>query len=157
LRRGAAGHRFAATDGQAQGGDAGELEARRRRDHRRLGHRRGRQEAISAGLEGAKTLHAHRAAATKLGRYFTKVAPLQNPEDSRSERKRTPAIRRAPKEASSTVPPRRKTGPKQKKSRTPTSTRWREEQSRPVITRAIEDENQEISMKKDVTDPKSTK
>ena len=32
---------------QAQGGDAGELEARRGRHHRRFGHRRGCQEAIS--------------------------------------------------------------------------------------------------------------
>src|SRR5262249_29657200 len=46
-----------------QGRDSGELEARRGRDYRRLGHRRRRQEAISAGLEGAEALHPHRAAA----------------------------------------------------------------------------------------------
>ena len=53
----------AAAHRQAQGGDAGELEARRGRDHRRLGVRRGRQEDVSAGLEGAQALHPHRAAA----------------------------------------------------------------------------------------------
>ena len=48
---------------QAQGRDAGELEAGRGRDHRGLGVRRGRQEDLSAGLEGAEALHPHRAAA----------------------------------------------------------------------------------------------
>ncbi len=43
--------------------DAGELEAWRGRDHRRLGDRRRRQEAISAGLEIAEALYPHRAAA----------------------------------------------------------------------------------------------
>ena len=52
----------AAAHGETQGGDAGELEARRRRDHRRFGDRRGRQEAIPAGLEVAKALYPHRAA-----------------------------------------------------------------------------------------------
>ena len=54
---------LAAAHRQAQGGNAGELEARRRRDHRRLGHRRGCQEAVPAGLEGAEALHPHCAAA----------------------------------------------------------------------------------------------
>ena len=40
LRRGAAGDRLAAADRGAQGRDAGQLAARRRRDHRRLGLRR---------------------------------------------------------------------------------------------------------------------
>ena len=44
LRRSAARDRLAAAHRQAQGGDAGELEARRGRHHRRLGVRRGRQE-----------------------------------------------------------------------------------------------------------------
>ena len=44
---------------QAQGGHAGELEARRGRDHCRLGERRRRQEAVSAGLESAQALHPH--------------------------------------------------------------------------------------------------
>ncbi len=39
LRRSVTGHRLAATDREAQGRDAGELEAGRRRDHRRLGVR----------------------------------------------------------------------------------------------------------------------
>ena len=47
LRRGAAGDRFAAAHRQAQGVDAGELETGRRRDHRRLGQRRRRQEDVS--------------------------------------------------------------------------------------------------------------
>ena len=50
------------TDREAQGRDAGELEAGRGRDHRRLGLRRGRQEDVSAGLEGAEALHPHRGA-----------------------------------------------------------------------------------------------
>src|SRR5215469_10889469 len=62
LRRGVAGDRFAAAHRQAQGGDAGELEAGRGRDHRRFGQRRRGEEAISAGLEGAQALHPHRAA-----------------------------------------------------------------------------------------------
>src|ERR1700704_5999866 len=57
LRRGVARDRLAAAHGETQGGDAGELEARRRRDHRRFGDRRGRQEAIPAGLEVAEALH----------------------------------------------------------------------------------------------------
>ena len=36
---------------------------RRRRDHRRLGHRRRRQEAVPAGLEVAEAVYPHRAAA----------------------------------------------------------------------------------------------
>ena len=59
---------LAAAHRQAQGRDAGELEARRGRDHRRLGLRRGRQEAISARLEGAEALHPHRAAAQGVNR-----------------------------------------------------------------------------------------
>ena len=39
LRRGAARHRLAAADGEAQGRNARELEAGRGRDHRRLGVR----------------------------------------------------------------------------------------------------------------------
>ena len=54
---------FAAAHRQAQGGDAGELEAGRGRDHRGLGLRRRRQEAIPAGLEVAQALYPHRAAA----------------------------------------------------------------------------------------------
>ena len=60
---------FAAAHRQAQGRDAGELEARRRRDHRRLGHRRGRQEDLSARLEGAEALYPDRAAAAIAAEY----------------------------------------------------------------------------------------
>ena len=63
LRRGAARDRQPADDREAQGRDAGELEAGRGRDHRGLGVGRGRQEDLSARLEGAEALHPHRAAA----------------------------------------------------------------------------------------------
>ena len=52
--------------GQAPGGDAGELEARRGRDHRSGGVRRGRQGQVSERLEGAEALPAHRPAAQGL-------------------------------------------------------------------------------------------
>src|SRR3972149_3945406 len=55
-----------ATHRQAPGGDAGELEARRRRDHRRLRLRRGGKEDLSRGVEGAAALYPHRAAAARL-------------------------------------------------------------------------------------------
>jgi peroxiredoxin len=48
-----------ASTSQPQGGHACELEARRGRDHRRLGQQRGRQKALR-GLEGAQTVHPHR-------------------------------------------------------------------------------------------------
>ena len=51
---------------QAPGGDAGELEERRGRDHRPGGVRRGRQGQVSQRLEGAEALPAHRAAAEGL-------------------------------------------------------------------------------------------
>ena len=55
--------RLAATDRQAPGGDAGQLEARRgRHPHRRRDQRRS-QEALSGGLERAEALYPHRAAA----------------------------------------------------------------------------------------------
>ena len=59
LRRGAARHRLAAAHRQAQGRDAGELEARRGRDHRRLGLQRGGQGDLPR-VEGAQALHPHR-------------------------------------------------------------------------------------------------
>ena len=80
LRRGAARHRLAAADRQAQGGDAGELEARRGRDHRRLGLRRGREEELSAGLEVAQALHPHRPATEvrpESGRWAGRARPLR--------------------------------------------------------------------------------
>ena len=54
LRRGPAGHRLAAAHREAQGRDAGELEAGRGRDHRRLGVRRGRQEDYPQGWKAPK-------------------------------------------------------------------------------------------------------
>ena len=64
LRRGAARDRTRCSSRrQAQGRDAGELEAGRGRHHRRLGVRRGRQEDLPGRLEGAEALHPHRAAA----------------------------------------------------------------------------------------------
>ena len=51
-----------AVDRETQGRHAGELEAGRGRDHRRLGERRGSQEGLSARLEGAPSLSPDRAA-----------------------------------------------------------------------------------------------
>src|SRR5262249_32954759 len=82
LRRGAARDRLAATHRQAQGGDAGELEARRGRDRRRVGVGRGRQEAVHAGLEGAQALYPHRAAAAR----------LNSADDERSSSRRELAV-----------------------------------------------------------------
>ena len=62
LRRGAAGHRLAPAHRQAPGGDAGQLEAGRGRDHRRLGVQR-RGQGDLRRLEGAEALHPHRAPA----------------------------------------------------------------------------------------------
>ena len=62
LRRDPPRHRFAPAHRQAQGVDAGELEAGRGRHHRRLGHRRRGEEDLSGRLEGAEALHPHRAA-----------------------------------------------------------------------------------------------
>ncbi len=60
LRRGAARDRLAAADGQAQGRDARELAEGRRRHHRRLGLRRGREGAVPRGLEVAQAVHPDR-------------------------------------------------------------------------------------------------
>ena len=54
---------LASAHGEAQGGDAGELEAGRGRDHRGLGQRRGREEGLSRRLARAEALPALRAAA----------------------------------------------------------------------------------------------
>ena len=56
-------HQLAAAHRQAPRGDAGQLEARRRRHPHRRGHRRRGQEALPAGLEDAETVHPRRAAA----------------------------------------------------------------------------------------------
>ena len=53
-------------DRQAPGRDAGQLGARRRRDHRRFGLGRGREAEVPGRLEGAEALHADRAAAAQL-------------------------------------------------------------------------------------------
>src|SRR5262249_48459842 len=76
---GAACDRFAAAHRQAQGGDAGELAAGGKRDHRRFGRRRGSEETISAGLEGAEAQSTHRPAAEGIGSAQGSVAlkPLQ--------------------------------------------------------------------------------
>jgi alkyl hydroperoxide reductase subunit AhpC len=66
LRRDPARARFHADDGQVQGRHTGELEGRRRRHHRRLGDRRGRQDSLPRRLEGAQALPAHCQAAGAL-------------------------------------------------------------------------------------------
>ena len=66
LRRGAARHRLAAAHREAQGRHAGELEAGRGRDHRRVGVGRRREEGLPAGLERAAAVYPHRAATPRL-------------------------------------------------------------------------------------------
>ena len=63
LRRGAARDRLAAADRQAQGRDAGQLEAGRERDHRRLGQRRRGEGDVPGRLGVAEALHPDRPAA----------------------------------------------------------------------------------------------
>ena len=63
LRRGAAGARFHAAHGQAQGGHARELEAGRGRHHRRLGLGRRGEAEVPGRLEGAAALPPDRAPA----------------------------------------------------------------------------------------------
>src|SRR5207247_7707999 len=63
LRRGAPRDPLAHADGEAQGLDAGQLAARRGRDHRRLGLRRRGQGDLPGGLGGAATVHQDRARA----------------------------------------------------------------------------------------------
>ena len=63
LRRGAAGDRLAPADREAQGGDAGELAAGRRRDHRGLGVRRRGPGEVPGRLGVAAAVHQDRAAA----------------------------------------------------------------------------------------------
>src|SRR5262249_12242534 len=66
FRRGAPRDRLAAAHRQAQGGNAGELEAGRGRDHRGLGQRRRRPQNLPARLEGTAALYPHRAPAAGL-------------------------------------------------------------------------------------------
>ena len=66
LRRSPARHRFAAADREAQGRDARQLEARRGRDHRRLGLGRRGEDQVPGRLEGAAAVSADRAAAEGL-------------------------------------------------------------------------------------------
>src|SRR6266702_4415080 len=60
LRRGSAPPRLAAAERQTRGGDAGELEAGRGRDHTDLGVRRGSEEKVPARLQNAQTVSADR-------------------------------------------------------------------------------------------------
>ena len=63
LRRGPARPRLDPADRQAPGGDAGELEAGRGRDHRRQRQRRAGEAEVPRRLEGPEALPAHRQAA----------------------------------------------------------------------------------------------
>ena len=63
LRRGAACGRLAAADRHAQGGDARQLAAGRRRDHRRVGVRRRGEGDLPGRLGVPAPLHPHRAGA----------------------------------------------------------------------------------------------
>ena len=84
-------HRLAAAHREAQGGDAGELEAGRGRDHRRLGVRRGREEDVSGRLEGAAAVHPHRAAARRAGDVVNS-SRLTSSADRRSDGSCTAAV-----------------------------------------------------------------
>ena len=68
LRRGAARRRLAAAHRQAQGRDAGELEAGRGRDHRRLGLRRRREGDLPRRLEVSQAVHPDRPGPEQLSR-----------------------------------------------------------------------------------------
>ena len=65
LRRGPARDRLAAADGQPQGRHAGPVAAGRRRDHRRLGLRRGGARDLPRRLGVAAALHPHRPASRR--------------------------------------------------------------------------------------------
>ena len=64
LRRDSAAARLVPFDGIAQGRDARELEAGRRRDHPACSFGRGGEEDLSRGLEVAAALHPNRSAAS---------------------------------------------------------------------------------------------
>ena len=68
LRRGAAGDRLAAADGEAQGLDAGQLEERRGRRHRRLRLGRPGARDLARRLGLAEAVHPDREAADRLSR-----------------------------------------------------------------------------------------
>jgi alkyl hydroperoxide reductase subunit AhpC len=68
FRQGPSLHRFAATLGGAQGGNAGTAESRRRCDHRRFRLRRRGHPNLLQWLEGATCLPSHGAAAQGIGR-----------------------------------------------------------------------------------------
>ena len=68
LRRGAPAARLAAIDGRTAGRHTGQLEARRRRNHRPIGLGRAGQTEIPWRLEGAKALPAFCTAAALTGR-----------------------------------------------------------------------------------------
>src|SRR6202030_2605454 len=71
---------------QAQGGDPRELEAGRRRHHRRLRLRRGREEDLSARLESAEALYSDRAAAQGLNGDRIHQDPCERAECGRNPR-----------------------------------------------------------------------
>ncbi len=84
LRRGPARDRLAAAHGETQGLHAGELEAGRRRDHRRVCLGRGREEGLPGRLEVAEAVHPDRAAAEVGGIRGPEVPRSKDPGDRRS-------------------------------------------------------------------------
>jgi hypothetical protein len=62
--------------------NARELEAGRRRDHRRIGVGRGREENVSGRMEGAKALPAHRSAARQGEGRIDPDAPQARPPEA---------------------------------------------------------------------------
>ena len=75
LRRGPARARLAAADREPQGLHAGQLEAGRGRDHRRLGVRRRRARDLARRLGVAQALHPHRPRAS----FQVSLSPLRPP------------------------------------------------------------------------------
>src|SRR5262249_4548863 len=88
LRRGAAGDRFAAAHGAAQGGDAGQLAPGRGRHHRRVGHRRRGAQEVPGRLACAQALSAHRGAAEMTRRALSLLAWWHTRADRRVARDR---------------------------------------------------------------------
>ncbi len=72
LRRGAPGDRLASADRPAPRRDAGQLAARRQRDHLRVGVRRRGQDDLPGRVGVAATVHPDRAAARRVGAMILK-------------------------------------------------------------------------------------
>ena len=92
---------------EPQGRDAGQLEAGRGRDHRRLRHRRSRQGDVSRRLEGAEALHQDRAAtAVSASARVNRPSQIALPVTAPSQ----PSAARARRSSRVAIPPAATTG-----------------------------------------------